>query len=260
MVASGELPDRRPDLPAGQPAAQRAATARAGEAPAARTLGNLAGAVAALCALEPADRAPRSGRALPGWAWTWRAGADRERVARGDLERDLPRGRTGRRRDAAAVPPVLDALRRAQPRQPAGARLNPRRGRAELCPLARVRGRVRQSGAARRRGRRRWRGGNRSAGGVVEGDQLPQSVARRRGAAGAASQRLQDREPDGARAQERGRAPLPVPRTRLRAVPRRRRRTGAGARRARRDARRVSRPDPQPAAEGALLAPALADD
>ena len=64
----------------------------------------------------------------------------------------------------------------------------------------RLRRRVRQPRAARLlRGRRR-RGRDRSARGELALQQVPRPGARRCGAAGAAPQRLQDRQPDGARA------------------------------------------------------------
>ena len=71
--------------------------------------------------------------------------------------------------------------------------------------IARLRRGLRQPGSDRRRGGRRRRGGDRPAGGLVEGHQLPQPGARRRGAADPAPQRLQDRRPDGAGPRQRRR-------------------------------------------------------
>ena len=62
----------------------------------------------------------------------------------------------------------------------------------------------------RRRGRRRRRGGDRAARGLVEGHQLPQPRARRRGAADPAPQRLQDQRPDRARPRQRRRRRAPA--------------------------------------------------
>ena len=59
--------------------------------------------------------------------------------------------------------------------------------------VARLRRRLRQPGPDRGRGRRRRRGRDRAARGLVEGHQLPQPGARRRGAADPAPERLQDR-------------------------------------------------------------------
>ena len=65
---------------------------------------------------------------------------------------------------AAALPPVLDARRRPQPRQRADARLDPRGRRARLRARPRLRRGLRQPGPDRRRGGRRRRGGDRPAG------------------------------------------------------------------------------------------------
>ena len=64
--------------------------------------------------------------------------------------------------------------------------------------VARLRRGVRQSRPDRRLRRRRRRGGDRPAGDELALEQIPQSRARRRGAADPASERLQDRQPDGA--------------------------------------------------------------
>ena len=141
-----------------------------------------------------------------------------------------PAGLDGRRRPAAAVPPVLHAGRHPEPRQRAHARVDPRGRRARLRAGPRVRRGVRQPRPDRGRGRRRRRGGDRSARGGVEEHQVPQSGARRRGAADPAPQRLQDLGAHRARARRRrrraqaargarlrrhfveGRAPTPRPR------------------------------------------------
>ena len=64
VLARGELPLRRPDLPARQPAAARAARGRAREAAAARPLRHVAGAEPRLRAPEPGDPRARPERDL----------------------------------------------------------------------------------------------------------------------------------------------------------------------------------------------------
>ena len=188
-----------------EPAAARAAAARAHQAAPARPLGHVARAEPDLRAPEPPDPRARRERDLPRRARARRAGDPGERLPRGHLLRDLPRGLAGRRRHAAALPAVLDARRRAEPRERADARLDPRGRRARLRARARLRRGLRQPRSASRRRRRRRRGRDRPARGLVEGHQLPQSGARRRGAADPAPERLQDRRPDRARARRRRR-------------------------------------------------------
>ena len=65
VLARGELPDRRADLPAGQPAAARAAARRAHQAAPARPLGHVARAQPRLRAPQPADPRARRRRDLP---------------------------------------------------------------------------------------------------------------------------------------------------------------------------------------------------
>ena len=138
---------------------------------------------------------------------------------------------------AAAVPPVLLALRHSQPRLAGNARLDPRRRRARLFAGPRLWRGLRQSRPDRRLHRRRRRGGNRRAGHELAFQQVPQSGARRRGAADPASQRLQDRQSDGAGAHQPPGADRPVARLWLRAAFRRGRRSGAGASKSCRHAR-----------------------
>ena len=85
-----------------------------------------------------------------------------------------------------------------EPRRARNARLDPRRRRARLLAVARVRRGVRQSGSDRRLRDRRRRSGDRPARDQLAFEQVSQSGARRRGAADPASERLQDRQPDGA--------------------------------------------------------------
>ena len=130
-------------------------------------------------------------------------------------------------RAAAAVQAVLVSGRHSEPRRAGDARLDPRRRRARLFAVACVRRGVRQSRSDRRLRRRRRRSGDRAARDELALEQVPESGARRRGAADPASERLQDRQPDGARAHSARRADAAAPRLRLRAVLRRRRRSEA---------------------------------
>ena len=187
----------------------------------------------------------------------------------GHLQRGLPAHRTQRRGPAAAVPPVLVPRRDPQPRRARDARLDPRGRRARLLAGARLRRRVRQprpGGAVR--GRRR-RGRDRAARDQLALEQVPESRARRRGAAGAAPERLQDRQPDGAGADHPRRAARAARGLRLRAPVRRGLRPGGDARADGGDARR-GRSTRSPAIQERARrsgparirrrAPALADD
>ena len=108
---------------------------------------------------------------------------------------------------------------------------------------ARLRRRVRQPGPARRLRRRRRRGRDRTARGELAFEQVPQPGPRRRRAADPAPQRLQDRQPDGARTDPGGRAASAVRGIRLRAAVRDGIRPGADARADGGDARRGARRD-----------------
>ena len=129
-------------------------------------------------------------------SWTWRAGADLEclpgRRVLGDLQRDLRR----RRRHAPPVQAVLLPRRDRQPLHAGDARFDSRRRRARLFGVARLWRGLRQPGSHRHRHGRRRRSGDRAARDGVALEQVSQSGARRCGAAGAASQRLQDRKSD----------------------------------------------------------------
>ena len=94
--------------------------------------------------------------------------------------------------------------------------------------VARVRRRVRQPRPARRVRRRRRRGGDGPARDELALEQVPQPEDRRRRAADPAPERLQDREPDGARAHPRGGARRAVRGLRLPAAARRSRRRAGG--------------------------------
>ena len=228
LLAGRQLPDRRPDLPAGQPAAARAAAAGAHQAAPARPLGHLARPELHLRPPQPADPGARRRRDLPGRAGPRRPGAAwRTSTSKAPTREIYPRGHAGRGGHAPAVPPVLDAGRHPQPRQRADARLDPRGRRARLRAGPRLRRGLRQPRPDRRRGGRRRRGGDRAAGGLLEGHQLPQPGARRRGAADPAPQRLQDRRPDRAGPRQRRRRARAARGQRLRGPFRRGRRPGA---------------------------------
>ena len=85
LLARGELPLGRPDLPARQPAPARAAAARAHQAAAARPLRHDAGPQPDLRAPEPAIRAARSERDLHRRARPRRPRPRRERLPRRHL-------------------------------------------------------------------------------------------------------------------------------------------------------------------------------
>ena len=114
--------------------------------------------------------------------------------------------RRGRGRAAPALPPVLVPGRDPEPRRARDAGLDPRGRRARLRARARVRRGVRQPRPARRVRRRRRRGGDRAARDELAREQVPEPAHRRRRAADPAPERLQDREPDRARAHPGARA------------------------------------------------------
>ena len=105
-----------------------------------------------------------------------------------------------------AVPAVLVPGRDPEPRRARDAGLDPRGRRARLRARARLRRRVRQPRPARRVRRRRRRGRDRAARDELALEQVPEPAHRRRRPADPAPERLQDREPDRARPDPRGRA------------------------------------------------------
>ena len=109
-----------------------------------------------------------------------------------------------------AVPRVLVSRRHPESCRGRGSRLHSRRRRARLRPGARLRRRVRQSGPARLLRDRRRRGGDRAAGGKLALQQVHRSGPGRRGAADAAPERLQDRQPGRARPHTRTHAGEPA--------------------------------------------------
>ena len=164
---------------------------------------------------------PRPGRHLRVRAGARRAGHGRERVPRGDVQRALLGHLRRRRGDEAAVQAVLVPRRDPEPRRTGGARVDPRGRRARICRLARLRRGVRQPRPVRHVHRRRRRGRDGPAGGLVALEQVPGPGARRCRAADPAPERIQDRQPDPARAHRSQGAREPVRRIRLPAALRR---------------------------------------
>ena len=144
----------------------------------------------------------------------------------------------------AAVQAVLVPRRHSQPRRPGDPRVDPRGRRTRLRPVARLRRRVRQSRSAGLRGGRGRRGGDRAPGRVLAQQQVPRPGQRRRGAADPAPERLQDRQPDGARPHPAGGTDGAAHRLRPRGALRRGRRPGGDARADGADAGDLLRPDP----------------
>ena len=167
-----------------------------------------------------------------------------------DLLRDLPGQERGRGRAARVLQAVLVSRRHRQPLHAGNARLDPRRRRAGLRPVARLRRGVRQSRPDRRGRRRRRRSRNRAAGDVVAHQQVPQPDSRRRGPADPAPQRLQDQQPDAAGAHQPRGAGEPLQGLRLDAVLRRRLRPREHAPGDGGDAGAVRRGDPADPAGG----------
>ena len=221
-----------------QPAAARAAAARAHQAAAARALGHHARAEPDLRPPEPGDPGPGPEHALRDRTRPRRPGDRGQHLPRGHLQRALPEHHPGRGRDAPAVPPVLLSRRHPQPRRPGDARLDPRGRRAGLLAGPRLRGGVRQPGPDRGVRRRRRRGRDRPAGHELALQQVPQPGPRRRGAADPAPERLQDRQPDRAGPDPGRGAGLAARGLRLPVYRVDRRRPGPGAPAAGRDARR----------------------
>ena len=131
-----------------------------------------------------------------------RPGGGRQHLPRRDLQRGLSGDQPGRSGPAQAVSPVLLSRRHPEPRLAGMPRLDPRRRRARLLAQPFVRGGVRQPRADRRLRRRRRRGRDRAARHGLALEQVPRSGHRRRRAADPASERLQDRQPDAARAHQ----------------------------------------------------------
>ena len=147
----------------------------------------------------------------------------RQRLPRRHVLRGLLGHHRGHRGPAPAVPAVLLPRRHPEPRRAGDARVHPRGRRARLRAEPRLRRRVRQPRPAGRDRRRRRRGGDRPAGDQLALQQVRQPRERRRRPADPAPQRVQDRQPDGARADQRRRAASPHGRLRAQAAHVRRR-------------------------------------
>ena len=229
VLAGVQLPVGRNDLPAGQPAAEAAAAARARQASAARALGHEPRAVVRVGAPEPPDSQGRSRRHLRGRAGPRGAWRPRTRVPRRHLLRDLSGQEPGRGGHAQVLQAVLLPRAHRQPRNTGDAGLYSRRRRARVQPFARVWDGVRQPGCDRRVRRWRRRGGNGSARDGVAFQQVREPDPRRRGPADPEPERLQDRQPEPALAHQPRRARGAVRRLRLYAVLRRGQRPGGDA-------------------------------
>ena len=164
LLPCGELSVGRADLPAGQPAAEEAAGARAHQAPAPGSLGHHAGPEHDLRALQPGDPRARPRHDLHHRPRSRGTGDCLEQLARGQLQRRLPDGPARREGPAPAVPAVLLPRRDPQPCRPGAPGLDPRGWRARLLAGARLRSGLRQPGARGHVRRRRRRGGDRGAG------------------------------------------------------------------------------------------------
>ena len=221
-----QLPVGGDDLPERQPPAERAVEDRAREAPAPRPLGREPGAVFRVGAPEPNDRQTRPQHDFRGRTGPRGAGRVGAGVSRRDVLRNLSGQEPGRGRDAEVLQAVLLPGPHWQSRHARNARLDPRRRRAWLLSLPRLRDGVRQPRSDRRLRRGRRRGGDRAACHLVAFEQVPQSCPRRRRAADPESQRLQDRESHGPFAHQPRGARGAVHRLRLHAVFRRRQRPG----------------------------------
>ena len=205
VLARRELPLGRPDLPARQPAAARAADARAREGAAARALRHDARAEPDLRAHEPRDPRARPVRDLHRRAGPRRAGARRERVPRGHLLRDLLAGRAATRQGCGGSS--------GSSRSPAGSRATsrPRRPARSTRAASSATRSTHAYGAAFDNPDLLVCcvvGDGEAETGPLAGElaleQVPEREDRRRGAADPAPERLQDREPDRARPHPRG--------------------------------------------------------
>ena len=166
VVARRELPVRRADLPAGQPAAARAAAGRSTSSRGCSATGARRPGSTSSTPTSTGDHRQRDLDAIyvagPGHGGP---GAGRQRLARGHLQRDLPRrhARTsaGMRRLFRQFSFPGGIPSHVAPETPG---LDPRGRRARLLAVARLRRRVRQPRPGRRLRRRRRRGRDRAAG------------------------------------------------------------------------------------------------
>ncbi len=136
--------------------------AQARQAASARALGNHVGPELPLRPPESGHQGVRPEHALHLRPRARRAGPGGQRLPGRDVQRGLPQHRPGRGGHETAVHAVLVPRRHPQPRRPGDARLDPRRRRVGLRPVARLRGGLRQPRPDRRLRHRRRRGGDRA--------------------------------------------------------------------------------------------------
>ena len=146
LLARGQLPVGRPDLPDGQPAADRAAARRAHQAAAARALGHHPRPELRLGAPEPGDHRPRHGDDDRHRARPRRARGAGEHLAGGQLPRGLPeraagRGGHGRRCSASSPSPAgcPATSRRRRPARSTRAASSATRSRTPTAPRSTTR-------------------------------------------------------------------------------------------------------------------------
>ena len=187
-----------PDLPAGQPAAAHAADPRRRQTPPAGPLGHDARAELPLRAPQPGHHGACAVDDLHHRSGPRRPRPGRQRLPGRHLLGGLLRHHAGRRGHRPAVPAVLLPRRDPVARGAGDTGVDPRGRRTRLRPVPRLRCGVRQPRPAGRRGGRRRRGGDRGAGHQLALQQVRQPGQRRRRAADPASQRVQDRQSDGA--------------------------------------------------------------
>ena len=181
-----------------QPPAEGAAEARAHQEPPARPLGFEPRPRLHLHPPEPADQEVRPGHDLHGRPRTRRARRARPgAISKAPTPRSTPkRAKTKKACASSSSSSLSRAASAATARR--NARLDPRRRRTRLRPVARLRRGVRQSRPDRRRRGRRRRIRDRPAGHLLAHQQIPEPDPRRRGAADPSSQRLQDQQSDAA--------------------------------------------------------------
>ena len=178
VVAGGELPVGRPDLPARQPAAARAAAGRARQAAAARSLGHDPRPQLHLRAPEPRDH--RSATSTSSTSSGPGHGGPAPWPAPGSTA-PTARSTPTSRRTSAGMQRLFRQFslprRHPQPRRARDARLDPRGRRARLRASPRLRRRLRQPRPGRRVRRRRRRGRDGAARDQLALEQVPRPRA-----------------------------------------------------------------------------------
>ena len=139
--------------------------------------GSSPGLVVHLCPPESVDQEIRSRHDLPGRSRTRRARRAGSGLSGGDILRGLSGQERGRRRAARVLQAVFVSGRDRQSLHAGDAGIDPRRRRAGLCAVARLRRGVRQSRSDRGRCGRRWGVGDRAAGHIVAHQQISEPVA-----------------------------------------------------------------------------------